>query len=109
MHAGSWVSNSLPRGKLFSWRQFCFEEEIIIFCPIFVAIVLILSLRVKRSLHFYIKNVKFHSLGTKFLGKIPHPQDDIVFLKYLDSGALYTTGGSEMTRIHSAILKVLQI
>ena len=34
------------------------------------------------------KNVKCHSLGTKVLGKIPHPRDEIVFLKYLVSGAL---------------------
>jgi hypothetical protein len=37
------------------------------------------------------KNVKCHSLGTKVLGKIPHPRDEIVFLKYLVSGALYTS------------------
>jgi hypothetical protein len=49
------------------------------------------------------KNVKCHSLGTKSLGKIPHPRDKIVFLKYLVSGALYTSGDREMTRIHSAV------
>jgi hypothetical protein len=44
------------------------------------------------------KNVKCHSLGTKFLGKIPHPRDEIVFLKYLVSGALYTSDDREMTQ-----------
>ena len=49
---------------------------------------------------FYRKNVKCHSLNTKFLGKIPHPRDEILFLKCLVSGALYTSGDREMTQIH---------
>ena len=32
--------------------------------------------------------------------KIPHPQDEILFLKCLVSGALYTSGDREMTQIH---------
>ena len=32
--------------------------------------------------------------------KIPHPQNEILFLKYLVSGALYTSGDREMTQIH---------
>jgi hypothetical protein len=36
------------------------------------------------------KNGKCHSLGRKSLGKIPHPRDEILFLKYLVSGALQT-------------------
>jgi hypothetical protein len=38
------------------------------------------------------KNVKCHSLERKFQVKIPHPRDEIVFLKYLVSGALYMSG-----------------
>ena len=59
--------------------------------------------------HFYKniftkKNVKCHSLGRKFLGKIPHPRDEIVFLKYLVSGALYMLiGDREITQIHLAV------
>jgi hypothetical protein len=49
------------------------------------------------------KNVKCHSLGRKFLGKIPHPRDEIVFLKYLVSGALYMSGDREITQIHLAV------
>jgi hypothetical protein len=62
------------------------------------------------------KNVKCHSLGTKFLVKIPHPRDEIVFPKHSVSSALYTSGDREgyeliliiyhmlkMTRIPSAI------
>ena len=49
------------------------------------------------------KNVKCHSLGRKFLGKIPHPRDEIVFLKYLVSGALYMLGDREITQIHLAV------
>jgi hypothetical protein len=45
------------------------------------------------------KNVKCHSLWRKFLGKIPHPRDEIVFLKYLVSGALYMSGDREITQI----------
>jgi hypothetical protein len=43
------------------------------------------------------KNVKCHSLGRKFLGKIPHPRDEIEFLKYLVSGALYMSDDREIT------------
>ena len=32
--------------------------------------------------------------------KIPHPQNEILFLKCLVSGALYTSGDREMTQIH---------
>jgi hypothetical protein len=49
------------------------------------------------------KNVKCHSLGRKFLGKIPHPRYEIVFLKYLVSGALYMSGDREITQIHLAV------
>jgi hypothetical protein len=49
------------------------------------------------------KNVKCHSLGGKFLGKLPHPQDEIVFLKYSVSGTLYMLGDREITQIHLAV------
>jgi hypothetical protein len=49
------------------------------------------------------KNVKCHSLGRKYQGKIPHPRDEIVFLKYLVSGALYMLGDREITQIHLAV------
>ena len=63
-----------------------------------------------RDLTFLQKNVKCHSLNTKFLGKIPHPRDEILFLKCLVSGALYTSGDREITQILRRYnLKVLQI
>ena len=55
------------------------------------------------DLTFLQKNVKCHSLGRKFLGKIPHPRDEIVFLKYLVSGALYMSGDRVITQIHLAV------
>jgi hypothetical protein len=49
------------------------------------------------------KNVKCHSLGRKFLGKVSHPRDEIVFLKCLVSCSLYMSGDREITQIHLAV------
>jgi hypothetical protein len=35
--------------------------------------------------------------------KFPTPRDEIVFLKYLVSGALYRPGDREITQIHLAV------
>ena len=56
-----------------------------------------------EDLTFLQKYVKCHSLRRKFLGKIPHLRDEIVFLKYLVSGALYLSGDREISQIHLAV------